>query len=176
MIKEKQRDSNIEVEDLQQMRQNLRALQKIEVTDLTRIIRNIDQLEGFILKNLKNTLNDDNKKSQGQISKMKKNYEDLQKAIDALNLKLVKVNGEVMRLKETFTNDDMERINEIALKCDDKLNDCDKNINGDKNSLEQDPTKSNSLQARKKVIIAAINKMVNIFNENNKLIKESNKQ
>jgi len=31
------------------------------------------------------------------------------------------------------------------------------------------------LQGRKKQIIAAINKMVNLFNENNKLIKESNK-
>jgi hypothetical protein len=31
------------------------------------------------------------------------------------------------------------------------------------------------LQARKKVIIGNINKMVNQFNENNKLIKESNK-
>jgi hypothetical protein len=30
-----------------------------------------------------------------------------------------------------------------------------------------------SLQARKKDIIAAINKMVNMFNENNKAIKES---
>jgi hypothetical protein len=32
-----------------------------------------------------------------------------------------------------------------------------------------------SLQARKRGIIALINKMVNQFNENNKLIKEANK-
>jgi septum formation inhibitor MinC len=32
------------------------------------------------------------------------------------------------------------------------------------------------MQARKKDIIALINKMVNVFNENNKMIKESNKQ
>ena len=31
------------------------------------------------------------------------------------------------------------------------------------------------MQARKKAIIGNINKMVNQFNENNKLIKESNK-
>ena len=79
-------------------------------------------------------------------------------------------------MKENFSNDDMERINEIFIKCDDKLDECDKNINGDKQQADQDPTKSNTLQARKKVIIAAINKMVNVFNENNKLIKESNKQ
>jgi len=78
-------------------------------------------------------------------------------------------------MKENFSNDDMERINEIFIKCDDKLDECDKNINGDKQQADQDPTKSNTLQARKKVIIAAINKMVNVFNENNKLIKESNK-
>jgi hypothetical protein len=118
------------------MRQNLKALQKMESVDIPRIKRNIDQLEAFTLKNLRNTLNDDNKKSQIQISKMKKNYEDLQKVIDALNVKLVKVNGEVIRLKELFTNDDLERINEIFAKCDDKLADCDKNINGEKAQME----------------------------------------
>jgi hypothetical protein len=63
---------------------------------------------------------------------MKKNYEDLQKYIDALNAKLVKVSGDVVRLKENFANDDLERINELFVKCDDKLEDCDMNINGDK--------------------------------------------
>ena len=47
-------------------------------------------------------------------------------------MKHVKVSQEVSRLKENFSNDDMERINEIFLKCDDKLDKCDKNINGDK--------------------------------------------
>jgi CRISPR/Cas system CSM-associated protein Csm5 (group 7 of RAMP superfamily) len=63
---------------------------------------------------------------------MKKNYEDLQKYIDALNAKHVKVSGDVNRLKESFSNDDMERINEIFVECDDKLNECDMNINGDR--------------------------------------------
>jgi archaellum component FlaC len=67
---------------------------------------------------------------------MKKNYEDLQKYIDALNAKLFKVSGDVVRLKENFTNDDLERINEIFNKCDDKLNDCDMNINGDKSQTD----------------------------------------
>ena len=37
---------------------------------------------------LRNNLNDENKKSQSQISKMKKNYEDLSKTIENLNGKL----------------------------------------------------------------------------------------
>ena len=37
---------------------------------------------------LRNNLNDDNKKSQSLISKMKKNYEDLSKTIENLNAKL----------------------------------------------------------------------------------------
>lgn len=37
---------------------------------------------------LRNNLNDDNKKSQSLISKMKKNYEDLSKTIESLNGKL----------------------------------------------------------------------------------------
>lgn len=57
---------------------------------MPRIKKSIDQLQGFSLKSLKNQLNEDNKKSQAQISKMKKNYEDLQKEIDALNGKLIK--------------------------------------------------------------------------------------
>jgi CRISPR/Cas system CSM-associated protein Csm5 (group 7 of RAMP superfamily) len=75
---------------------------------------------------------------------MKKNYEDLQRYIDALNVKHVKVSGDVLRLKENFTNDDLERINEIFVKCDDKLNDCDLNINGDKQT-DEDPTTSITL-------------------------------
>ena len=91
MKKEKLLDKNIEPEDLAVSKQMLKSLQKIESVDIPRIKRNIDQLEGFTIKNLKNTLNDDNKKSQVQISKMKKNYEDLQRIIDALNMKHVKV-------------------------------------------------------------------------------------
>ena len=63
MNKEKLMDRNIEVEDLAVSRQMLKALQKIETVDIPRIKRNVDQLEAFTLKNLKNTLNDDNKKS-----------------------------------------------------------------------------------------------------------------
>lgn len=67
---------------------------------MPRIRKNIDQLEAFSLKALKNQLNDDNKRSQNQISKMKKNYEDLQKQIDSCNTKIVKVTTNVHNLKE----------------------------------------------------------------------------
>ena len=180
----------IDPEDVAQLRQYLKALEKLQGNDIPRVKRNIDQLEAFSLKALKNRLNDDNKKSQGQISKMKKNYEDLQKQIEALNAKIGRVQGQVDTLKEQFTNEDLERENEIAASLDEKLAECDRDVNGEREGREareradrggrpgSEPEKLDklgSLQARKKAIIANINKMVNQFNENNKLIKESNK-
>lgn len=117
---------------------------------------------------------------------MKKNYEDLQKQIDALNSKLGKVGAQVDAAKEAFTNADLERENEIAARLDDVLDDCERDVNGDKAAergsrvLTADASKAHhqkedSLQARKKTIIAMINKMVNAFNESNKMIKDSNK-
>ena len=44
---------------------------------MPKTIKNIDNLEHFVMKSLKNQLNDDNKKSQGLISKVKKNYDEL---------------------------------------------------------------------------------------------------
>jgi peptidoglycan hydrolase CwlO-like protein len=111
-------------------------------------------------------LNDDNKKSQGQISKMKKNYEDLQKQIEALNGKIGRVQGQVDTLKEQFTNEDLERENEIAASLGDKLAECDRDVNGESTKGDRDrergdrggragaePEKTDklrSLQARKK--------------------------
>lgn len=67
------------------------------------------------------------------------------------------------------------------------MSDCEKDINGDKNERTNrdsfpdteidDGGRSEmkmSLQQRKKQIVARINKMVNQFNDNNKLIKDSN--
>ena len=112
---------------------------------------------------------------------MKKNYEDLQKQIDNCNTKITKVSGNVETLKASFNNQDLERINEIKYLLDDKLNECDKDTNGEKergersSRIEERSDKPRSLVGRKKVIIGNINKMVNQFNENNKQIKESNK-
>lgn len=73
---------------------------------------------------------------------------------------------------------DLEMDNDFKHKIDDVINDCDRDINGDKAERAAAPENKGkdrplSLQARKKDIIAAINKMVNTFNDNNKAIKES---
>jgi|TARA_B110001450_G_C17601582_1_gene473230 peptidoglycan hydrolase CwlO-like protein len=67
----------------------------------------------FMTKSLKNQLNEDNKKSQSLISKMKKNYEGFQKEIEQLNLKYGNCRNQVDQFDERFDTDDLERINEI---------------------------------------------------------------
>jgi predicted nucleic acid-binding Zn-ribbon protein len=109
---------------------------------------------------------------------MKRNYEDLQREIDNLNNKLAKVKDASADLKVKLDTEDKEKENDVKLKVDDKIQDCDRDINGDKvdrSGDERDKTKPQSLLARKKEIIAAINKMVNQFNDNNKAIKDNNK-
>ena len=59
----------------------------------------------------------------------------------------------------------MERDNEITYSLEDKLNECDQDVNGEEDSL----------QVTHKLIVSAVNKIVNRFNENNKAIKESSK-
>ena len=170
-------NKTIDMDDIQKLRQNLKSLQKQDQVDVPRIKRNIDQLEGFCLKALKNQLNDDNRRSQAQISKMKKNYEDLQKHIDALNKKIGSTSGEVQKLKDHFVNEDLERENEFFNTMSSKLAECDRDTNGDRGERLPDEKgeRPKPLQVQKKAIIASINKMVNLFNENNKLIKEANK-
>jgi len=77
-----------EVDDMHQLETHLTHLDSINAISLPRIRKNIDALEAFTLKALKSKVNEDNKKSQAKISGMKKNYEDLQRKIDALNAKL----------------------------------------------------------------------------------------
>jgi len=61
-------NSDITLDQLNQLKKNLKTLDKQDAFDVPRIKRNIDQLEGFSQKSLKNQLNDDNKKSQAMIS------------------------------------------------------------------------------------------------------------
>ena len=126
-------DHMIDPLDLDQLNQNLADLEKQHNVDIPKIVKNIDQLENFSMKALKNKLNDDNKKSQGQIAVMKKNYDDLQKIIDELNKKAGKVKEGIDVLKEEFVNEDIEKDNDIAKLLDKNLAECDKDINGDKN-------------------------------------------
>lgn len=116
---------------------------------------------------------------------MKKRFEDLQKYIDALNGKVVLVRKNIAALHTQFNDEDLEKDNDFRHILTAKCDECDGDINGDPNSPplpvvphEQDggySEGSQSMIARKKQIISAINKMVNQFNENNKLIKDSNK-
>jgi len=62
---------------------------------------------------LKNQLNEDNKKSQNQISKIKKNYEDLQKKIDTVMSEHGNCYELLKSFNERFDIDDLERINSI---------------------------------------------------------------
>jgi len=50
---------------------------KQEDYDLPKSIKNIDGLDLFVMKSLKNSFKDDSKKSQGLISKIKKSSEEL---------------------------------------------------------------------------------------------------
>ena len=107
---------------------------------------------------------------------MKKNYEDLQKIIDALNSKLQKVKLEASEMKNHLIMEDMEKANEVKNTVDDKIYLCDQDINASKSVLgDSSKPLAISLVAKKKEIISEINKMVNTFNDNNKVIKDINK-
>jgi hypothetical protein len=78
----------------------------------------------------------------------------------------------------------LEKENEFIMVLFNEVDYCDNEINGDKAHRDKDaPAESNdggyseskaNLVAMKKIIISNTNKLVNTFNENNKLIKESN--
>ena len=57
--------------------------------DMPRVSQTIDGLEQYMLKSLKNQLNDDNKRSQSSITKAKKHYEDFMKTYENLNKTLL---------------------------------------------------------------------------------------
>ena len=70
-------DQVASIEEIDTLRKNLKQFNKLQEQEMPKTIKNIDNLEHFVMKSLKNQLNDDNKKSQGLISKVKKNYDEL---------------------------------------------------------------------------------------------------
>tara|TARA_B110000285_G_scaffold218087_1_gene267165 strand:- start:232 stop:627 length:396 start_codon:yes stop_codon:yes gene_type:complete len=70
-------DQVASIEEIETLRKNLKQFNKLQEQEMPKTIKNIDNLEHFVMKSLKNQLNDDNKKSQGLISKVKKNYDEL---------------------------------------------------------------------------------------------------
>lgn len=54
----------IDQEDMKTLKNCLKQFVKLEEAEMPKIIKSIDDLETYVLKSLKNQLNDDNKKSQ----------------------------------------------------------------------------------------------------------------
>ena len=161
---------DIEVTHVQSLTHNSKSLDQLQEVDIPRIRSNIVQMESFSLKALKNKLNDENKRSQNQISKMKKNYEDLQKQIELTNKKIDVVHTEASAMKESFIkiNEDLERENEFKNSIEDKLLSCDRDVNGESrersersSKISEGEEKTKPLNLVKKDILASINKMVN---------------
>jgi hypothetical protein len=117
---------------------------------------------------------------------MKKRFEDLQKYIDQLNLKVGTVRKNIASIHTQFNGEDLEKDNEFKAELEEKTNQCETDINGNKTSSRVSESSANdrnipedpkmALVARKKMIVANVNKMVTTFNDNNKLIKDANKQ
>ena len=62
-LKGDDKDFMFDNNDIHQLRNNLKSLQRQDTVDVPRIKKNIDALEAFTIKALKNKLNEDNKKS-----------------------------------------------------------------------------------------------------------------
>jgi iron-sulfur cluster repair protein YtfE (RIC family) len=75
----------ISQDDLQKLRDNLKHLQKQDEVELPKIKKGVDGLEQYVMRSLKNQLNGDNKLSQTNISKVKKNYDEFLKMFEKLN-------------------------------------------------------------------------------------------
>lgn len=80
-----------------------------------------------------------------------------------------------------FETEDMELDNEIKNRVEERIAQCDRDINhkGDQASQIEETVplhdKSRSLFVRRKHILNEINQVVNSYNDNNKLVRESNK-
>ena len=127
-LEESQTASNmLKQDEIKQLQQCLKAFVKIHGVEVPKVTKNIDDLESYVIKSLKNQLNDDNKKSQTLIAKIKKSYEDLQKKIEAV----VHQHGGCYELlkafSERFDSDDQGRINEIEA-IEERLKEEDDNI------------------------------------------------
>ena len=108
---------------------DLKRLQEIRDRDCPRIQKAIEALEALVLKNLKNKLAETNKNSQLKISKTKKFFEELQKLIDALNLKLSRTGSNIKNMKDSFENQDFERKIEFQGKLEVRQAKCEKEVN-----------------------------------------------
>ena len=133
--------------------------------DVPKLKEGIDNLEAFISKGLKNQLNSDNKRSQTNLSKVKKAYEEFVRNYEALENTYNDCVEQVNSFNDKFVSDDLERMNEIE-QLKENLLKKENAINGS----------DNSLLIKKRQVIEGINKCVDQFNDITKMTRDSNRK
>ena len=106
-------EAAISADDEQSLKDFYNALMRKSQHNLPRVKADIDVLEGFLAKSLKNKAADDNKKCQEHISGTKKQFDCFARKITALNGKLAAAEKNTDALKASFDNEDFEREAEI---------------------------------------------------------------
>lgn len=143
------------------------------------------------MRSLKNRLNEDNKRSQTQISKVKKSYEEFLKQFERLNQTYNDCVQKVNNFNGKFDSDDLERMNQLT-ELQERLKEAEQSITGAKNARDDEDeedeegqdedgrraslkskTSEDCLLHTKRSIIEAINGLVNQFNDITKVLRDS---
>lgn len=106
-------EATVSADDEQALKDFYCALLRKNQQSVPRIKADVDMLEGFLAKSLKNKVADDNKKCQEQISDTKKQFDSLARKIATLNGKLATAEKGAAALKASFENEDFERAAEL---------------------------------------------------------------
>ena len=123
-------------EDEQSLRDFHKSLVRKNQNSVPRIKADIDMLEGFLTKSLKNKVTDDNKKRQEQISDTKKQFDSLSRKISVLHGLVTQNEKGISNLKNSFQNEDVERDIEIANSLIDQISGCKYDIDGSNGDKE----------------------------------------
>lgn len=183
-------EATISADDEQALKDFYSALLRKNQQSVPRIKADIDTLEGFLAKSLKNKVADDNKKCQEHISDTKKQFDSLARKIAALNGKLASAEKGAAALAASFENADFERAAELKNSLMDQIAGSKYDISGadsekaggekTQSGIPADPAHSlckrgdnKPLKEQQAAIVAKINALVNRFNQNNKQIKDS---
>lgn len=134
------RSSPISQDELQKLRDNLKHLQKQEDVEIPKVKKAVEGLEQFVTRSLKNHLNEDNKRSQTQISKVKKSYEEFLRQFEKLNQTYNECVQKVNNFNAKFDSDDLERLNQVR-ELQDRLKEEEQGITGVKRAKEEDDSR-----------------------------------
>lgn len=93
--------------------------------------------------------------------RVKRSDEELKKLTDILNGKFAKSSSLVQSLEDLFTNEDLERKNEIFMELTSKLDKCNQDINGQN---KMNDVVDSSLQAKRNLVIEEINDIAGMLN------------